>query len=249
MLGVVQAATLGASRRRDTWTPALLNPAHWYDFSDSSTLFTDDGVTPVSADGDLIYRVNNKGSASTVRFVQTDAARRFTYKLNQFNGRAAAVSSDGARDMLSSVGISITAGIFTAVVVFKVPNAASMLFGQGGYSNWLYCAANVQQRWDTSANSTTGAVSTTAAHIITAVYNQANSELYLDGGTDKQANSPGTRTHNGTFQLGANGSSGIKLGATGALCEVFFLPGVVISASDRAALQGHLSTKWGIPIT
>lgn len=247
MVGATQRATM-AQDSSGEWTPTLLAPAHWYDFSDENTLFTDNGVTKVRADGDLICRVNNKGSASNY-FAQSDAAKRPVYKTAQYNGKSAAVSTDALRDMVSNAGITITAGIFTVAVVFRISTASGAILGQGGYSNWLYVAANIQQRWDITANSTTGATSTTVPHIVVAVYNQANSELYLDGGTDKQANHPGTRGHSGLFQLFANGSNGLRMGAGSALCEIIIMPGVVISGANRLLLQSYFASKWGVTIT
>lgn len=51
----------------------------WWDFSDATTLFTDAGVTNVTADADLIYQVNDK-SGNGYHGVQATAANRPVYK-------------------------------------------------------------------------------------------------------------------------------------------------------------------------
>ena len=57
----------------------------WYDFSDTSTMYTDAGSTNVSSDNDLIYRITNKSAASggdrlTTYLQQTTSSLRPAYK-------------------------------------------------------------------------------------------------------------------------------------------------------------------------
>lgn len=247
MLGTNKALMVGRPRSSGDWTPAALNPAHWYDFSDANTIFVDDGVTKVSTDGELIYRINNKGTANNW-FVQSNVSNQLTYKTNQYNGKSAGVST-GGRSMGSYSGIQIVSGIFTAIVVFRISALTCYLFGQYGYTQHLYVAANVQMRWDSAANTTSGAVPTSQANIAVTVYNQANSEFYLNGGTDKQVNNPGSRGWNSNFELFGNGYGSLKPASGSAICEFILMPGVVISGANRILLQNYLSQKWGISIT
>lgn len=61
----------------------------WYDFSDANSLFTDDGVTNVSSDGDLIYRINDK-SGNSNHGKQTTEGYRPVYKTNIQNSKSIA---------------------------------------------------------------------------------------------------------------------------------------------------------------
>jgi hypothetical protein len=43
------------------------SPLHWYDFTDTSVMFTDEaGTTNVSSDTEMILRINNKGSSTEI---------------------------------------------------------------------------------------------------------------------------------------------------------------------------------------
>jgi hypothetical protein len=68
------------------WSPLdLASLVAWWDFSDAAKLFTDAGVTPVSADGQSIYQANDK-SPSGYHLTQATAGNRPTYKTNAING-------------------------------------------------------------------------------------------------------------------------------------------------------------------
>lgn len=81
-----------------TWVPtdaaAIVN---WWDFTDPSSMFTDDGTTPVSSDGDLVYRVNDKANGQ--HLYQTTAGLRPVYRPNQF-GENDALQWDDSDDAL-----------------------------------------------------------------------------------------------------------------------------------------------------
>lgn len=72
--------------------------AHWLDFSDADTLFTDAGSTKVSADGNAIYQANDK-SGNNSHSTQT------TSDWNLYAGRVK--SGDSAQSVNgSSIGTS-----------------------------------------------------------------------------------------------------------------------------------------------
>lgn len=80
----------------------------WYDFSDSSLLFTDAGVTNVSNDGDLIYQANDKsGNGASIK--QVNEGNRPQYKLNRQNGIPAMYfPSSGTRHLGRSGTLGLT---------------------------------------------------------------------------------------------------------------------------------------------
>ena len=76
----------------------------WYDFTDETTMYTDAGSTNVSSDGDAIYRITNKSSASggdryTTYVQQATSGFRPKYKINGQGGKSYA-NLDGNNDFL-----------------------------------------------------------------------------------------------------------------------------------------------------
>lgn len=73
--------------------------AHW-DFSDATSMYTDDGSTLVSSDGDSIYRINDQsGNGRHLR--QSNATYRPLYKTNIQNSRSCCLF-DGSDDFLDN---------------------------------------------------------------------------------------------------------------------------------------------------
>ena len=86
-LGVsLLSSTTLLSRRGATFSPASLfatgEQGAWYDPSDLSTLFQDDaGLTPVTAAGQSVGRINDKSGRGN-HATQSNAAQRPTYGLS-----------------------------------------------------------------------------------------------------------------------------------------------------------------------
>lgn len=73
-----------------TWSPLDLSPSLWWDCSDATQMFTDAGTTPVSSDGQGIYRLGDKSGNS--RYVEQETeANRPLYKVNIQNELSAAL--------------------------------------------------------------------------------------------------------------------------------------------------------------
>ena len=76
----------------------------WYDFTDETTMYTDAGSTNVSSDGDAIYRITNKSSASggdryTTYVQQKSSGYRPLYKTGGQGGKSYA-NFNGDHDYL-----------------------------------------------------------------------------------------------------------------------------------------------------
>lgn len=79
------------------FNPLSLSPLAWWDWSDSSQLYTDSGLTTlVSADGDPIGGIKDK-SGSNYHLVQTDGTKKGLYKTNIQNGKSVG-RTDGVND-------------------------------------------------------------------------------------------------------------------------------------------------------
>ena len=72
-----------------------LTPSVWLDATDQSTLFTDAGVTPVTATGDLVYQWSDK-SGNNRHATQPNAAYRPAYTTTQ------SLSFDGSDDHINA---------------------------------------------------------------------------------------------------------------------------------------------------
>lgn len=88
--------TINVATRRILISPTpILSPtdipncAFWIDYSDANTIFTDDGSTKVNADGQAIYRINDK-TRSDKYLIQTTESKRPMYKTNIQNGLSVA---------------------------------------------------------------------------------------------------------------------------------------------------------------
>ena len=87
----------------------------WYDFSDTTTLFTDSAMTiPVTADGDPIGGVKNKANPGTFDQTQATSTKKPTYKASIFNGLSIARLDGG--DKLASARI-YTDDLFTVIAI------------------------------------------------------------------------------------------------------------------------------------
>lgn len=104
----------------DLFTPALLSPAQWFDFSDLTTLFQDNTrVTPVTANNQVIGGVTDK-SGGGFHATQTVAGRKPLYKTNIQNGRGCAYF-DGSDDALLH---ALTVSVNTQTVFLVVSHTA-----------------------------------------------------------------------------------------------------------------------------
>jgi len=98
------------------FSPLDLSPIHWWDFSDTSRLYTDDGITKITADNQTIYRCDDK--AGSANMIQTLSSKRPAYRNDAafaVNGRGVA-SFDGVDDWLSTTA-SHAASNYTIFVV------------------------------------------------------------------------------------------------------------------------------------
>lgn len=88
----------------DLFNPLDASPTLWLDPSDLNTLFTDTaGTTKVTANGQAVRRINNKGSAPL--FYQATAAAAPLYKTD---GVYHWLESDGTDDVLTATGYAMS---------------------------------------------------------------------------------------------------------------------------------------------
>jgi len=108
--------------------------ALWLDFADVSSMFTDDGTTNVSTNGDKIYRINDKsGNSNHARNSGTDTTRP-TYLPNTKNGKSVGRFTDSAQQMISWTSINTIRTVFwmfravTSTLAFSLGHATAYHF-------------------------------------------------------------------------------------------------------------------------
>lgn len=238
------------------WSPLdLASLTAWWDFSDVTTLFTDAGTTPVSADAQAIYQANDKGP-NDLHVAQATAGARPTYKTGIQNSLSVARFDGGdslAKASVDALGL-VAAAAGTLVFVMKQTGAAanntSITIGASGnrlnvhatYSNVFYLDfgnngsggrifGNQPAGWDD------------AWHILVCHRAAGAGKIYVDGGS---AVVSGTFTDSldaltETLYIGTG--SGATF--TGDKAEVLIFD-EGLSAANLNALGGYLADKWGL---
>jgi hypothetical protein len=236
VLGLIFSAEAAPS-----FDPSDLSPLAWYDFSDSSLLFTDAGSTNVSSDGDAIYQANDK-SGNTQHLLQATLAKRPLYKTNAQNSLATCLF-DGTDDYLAK---TFTMNNQVEVwVVFKLESYTqySCLFDGGtNASRAVY--------WKTNSPTTLGQyvsgwgpenpnISSTAYGIIKANFVVATGSLTYNNGTPVTGGTLKDLAAGGLV-LGAKGNYGVPINAS--IAE--FIITQTTSAQEEDDMWDWLNSKW-----
>lgn len=122
----------GHSGRAPAPTAPLAGATAWYDFADLSTLWQDAGATtPVASDGDLVGRVDNKGSISDFLRVR-GGYDRFTYGAGLFGSLGGLILRRNDTTPFPSIasGVALASGYLTDVAftmyhVWSLPTGGS----------------------------------------------------------------------------------------------------------------------------
>lgn len=240
--------------------PTTLNLHLWVDISDTSTVFTDTaGTTRVTADGDLVARVNNKGSAGGT-FTQATSSQRPVYRVS---GGRSYLQFDGVDDVLegsmtwtaligSTAHEVVIAGLHSAITsnaALDAPYANQALFGDGsGYCCW---AIGRSSSGVGVGNRDSGAgvpyVSLFNTYTVGTPYVLASRDesgvLYskLNSLTEQTVAFTGPLVVSGTVRMGAN------LGATYTNGRVYaaYARKTVLTTGERTSLVNFAATKNG----
>lgn len=132
------------------FSPSSLSPVAWYDPSDLSTLWQDDGTTPVTTDGQSVYRMDDKSGNGNHYRQATEAAR----PLYKTGGGLSWLLFDGTDDFLAGPALSAlitnstyemaVAGRFASVATNNVAGYAnpSMFCDADGYAVFAYARSS-----------------------------------------------------------------------------------------------------------
>lgn len=212
----------------------------WLDFADPTVLFTDSaGMTPVTADGDVIGRALDK-SGSLNHVTQGTTANKPIYRTGIQNGLSIG-RADGT-DYLQKSSF-VLAQPFTTVAVFRTNSGddkQGVVQDTSGNFAWYTELITLVQRITMYAG---GILRTNHTHDVMcmreAIWNGASSEQYLNGLSVATGNA-GANGFTNDLQV-MTGGGGYEL--KGDMCE-FLIYNSVLSVSYLGLLNTYLNTKW-----
>lgn len=241
--------------------------ALWLDGADSSTIFKDAGVTPVSVAGDLIYQWSDK-SGNNRHATQATSSNRPTWvpPASGQNGFGA-LSFNGTTNQLAGDQLRYTTNM-SIEAVFKATSVsgtwrkiAAQSYESGWsvnpYSSWqlglnngyLHCGFSVTSNYLNNGLNSTGAISSNTWYHAVATFENGVFKLYINGllnnSVDKSAS--GTTIRNGSagaLTIG-NSYSGVPEFFQGLMAHLSVYP-QTLSSTDVATLYNYQKAKWGI---
>ena len=220
--------------------PLTLSPAIWYAFRDATTLYTDSGVTLVTADGDAVQQVTDKsGNGRYAR--QTTLASKPTYKTNIKNALSI-VRTDGGDDLMSITSTSFS-GDFTVFWVSNLTALGVAICGRAASTESIRLSVPGAIRFKVTTDTivTTNSFTTGAWHI--AALRRASGALTgYKNATDITTGSPSNSETLVIDTLFEAGSFSRWPGDTG---EFIIFPSA-LSASDMTSMWTYLNNLWAV---
>lgn len=222
--------------------PSTLSPLAWYDFDDTTTLFTDDGVTNVSASTDLVYRANDiSGNGHIMR--QTVEASRPTFYTSVQNGLDAVIVPLAGR--MTSSTLFLTQPL-TAFVVGGYDSTTNPRYFFDDISSpdsiIMYNHASGGHRMYAGTVLSYSGTDDTNVKLHSAVFNSTASK-YSVNNSDFDTGNVGTgEATNGTC-IGNRAIS--SYGCNNYLCEMVFFD-KVLTDKQIAGVNRWLNEKWGL---
>lgn len=247
------ASMMGGGAAAAAFSPTEIDGLKlWFDFSDSTTLFTDAGSTPVASDGDLIYQINDK-SGGGVNAVQATESKRPTYKVNIQNGLSIG-RLDGSSDTMQTASVSL--GAYCCVfAVYKANSATRLILEQGPDVNsnpgmyYLVRAANAMRVRRTNDRYNTGNFSSTVFTISMGRYDNG-AFILRQNGVDVTGSDLGTiptdTACNDVINIGSRNQASLYF--AGDLGEIIYYDDP-LTVSQYEAVEVYLSDKWGVSLS
>jgi len=248
------------------WTPLSISGCSgWWDWSDSSTVFKDAGVT-LASDGDTMARINDKSGLGG-HWTQTTSSRTGVYKTGVQNGLNSMLNAGASRiTTLANLAVLQNVPGATCAIVVSVnsteTNHGVITFGSSQNITYPRLAIMVEagkgkmvvdntDNYENVKNFTANtSISADTYAVIVGTVDYANTgdaKIYLNGSLDGSSSAL-IPTPGNTPDLGAQGQIGRYISSdyhSGYFGEMVVYQSV-LSAGDRAALESYLMTKWGI---
>lgn len=238
---------LGLNKRRGNlqFSPLVLSPSLWLDFSDASTLYTDSSrTTLVASDGDVIGGVTDK-SGSGKHFTQTDGTAKGLYKTNQQNGKSC-IRFDGVNDYLSNASFALSQP-FSVFLVMKIFAVGNFLKSAGppqlrtGLSGSITPLTSATIAAGSAYNVNSYFVSGTCL-LVNYVFNGASSKIYKNGSLfSGGTGNAGSGAMSGALYLASyDGSTGTQMDAM-----ELVITSSELSTGNLTLLNTYFVNKWG----
>lgn len=221
----------------------IANCVIWLDFSDAANLYTDDMVTNVASDADLIYAAGDK-SGSGNHFKQSDSGKRHTYKINIQNSLSASyVYEDNLRCINSHTFNDHTvffAGNFTrdgnARYICGVSKEQSVYCGGAGALD-----AGDNDDWNPLLSIAYTSLSDAIGCVVFADSGYFQLNAVSTSGDCLQSKAADGRVDLGMYNNAYNPQIGYYY--------EYIVYNAVLSAANIAAVMDYLSVKWNIAVT
>ena len=222
----------------------------WLDLSDPNYLYTDDGITRVVNDGDLVYKVIDK-SGNGYHFYQTTDTKRPLYR--PLVGLRGAVQFDGSNDVLYYPGFVVSRlnGTMFAVIYLtsSVKKGAVMTTG-GKDHGWSLGVGG--SSYDNTGNDLILLFSSikwidtndpigTGAHLLSVTVTNGAPKWYIDGVYSGQATGSPSAPTNESW-IGGEGEARFYGDHS---CELAYYS-VPLTDDNRVVVENYLMTKHGI---
>lgn len=250
---------LGLWRRSGatSFNPFSLSPALWLDASDSSTLYTDSGLTTlVAADGDPVGGWKDK-SGNTRHATQASGTNKPAYKTAIKNGLSV-VRFDGVNDSLATATFGLETLTRWVFSVHRVSTGSLLsVFVHGTTdANELFTFATGPNGYYSDIGNTSGPyvdMSTTSPfpagyYVLGQVWSRPASSSILSFNKNGVASTPTvtgpTLTPNTTTQICQVGRR-ISNFFNADLCELIYGESN-LTAQNTVDVLSYLNTKWGV---
>jgi len=217
----------------------------WHDASVASSMYTDAGTTPVTADADAVRQFDDL-SAGTNYFVQAVAGARPLYKVNRQNGKSGLLFQGTDDQMTTSAQSALyAAGAKTVVYVFKnIAGTGGGIMGDASGFFGAYIVAGPALRlnnWDGAGDDADISITDNTACVVAMWHTRGNINIAKNNGAAV------TVASGNTTNLTLADTIGQYAGAFG---NFDFYEratyNVSLANADRTALVAALMTKWGI---
>lgn len=256
----IQPAIRSAFAGSYGWLPTSLFAAGeqgvWYDPSDLSTMFQDvAGTVPVTADGQLVARINDKSGKGNHATQATEASRPL-YKTSgglhwlQFDGVNDSLAT-AAIDFLGSDKISLFTAAYKASDVARTAICALGGATQGFRLYGSHPAGNANIVWESGGSVVTGIASSNAApvtRVLTGLCNISgdSSTLRVNGASTSSAADRGTGVYStAAITVGARGAADLPLNG---YVYGLIVRNVLSVAAEITAAESYMAAKSGVTL-
>ena len=232
--------------------------ALWLDGADSSTLFTDAGVTPVNVSGDLVYQWSDK-SGNNRHATQATSGNRPTwippasgqngFGAIAFNGtsqffntglqgqQAATIFAVAKKSTTKSQSTTSNASLFDGIIDCDTP-------GQYGTGFGVNNTGGINTIYDNGFLSSASAFSSTSAEAFCYQWDSSHLSFRRNGDLTSTIQYTQGSVTNSAYVIGKSNANALYFGGT--IMEIICFPSY-LSLPETQVIESYLKSKWGTP--